>query len=296
MLRIRDILVQIRIRTYGQRIRYLTQDLAPDPGIFFSDQDDNKKKFSKIFCSLLFEATKFVHLCSWHCAHRVYAAKGRAHSSTLSIFAVHLPVCRIRVEGWMPRTKHCAHRVYAEQGRAHSSTLPIFCRALACVQNPCGGVDAKHHPQRVCSRHCAHRVYAEQGRAHIYSTHLSRALTCVQNPCGGVDAAHQPQRVCSRHCAHLLYPSLPRTCLCAESVWWGGCRAPTAACVLQALRAPRVRRTWSSTLLSSRYHLKYFKTILRCISSNFFFYIPSIADPDPGYSAVLTLGSVIRDV
>jgi hypothetical protein len=138
VLRIRDILVRIRIRTYGQRIRYLTQDLAPDPGIFFSDQDDNKIFFSKIFCSLLFEATKLVHLCSCGTAR------------------------------------------------------------TACTQNRA---------------------------AHI----------------------------------HLLYPSLPRTCLCAESVWWGGCRAPTAARVLQALRTPRVRRTRSSTLLSSRYHLKYLK-------------------------------------
>jgi hypothetical protein len=35
-----------------------TPDPAPDPGIFVSDlQDDNKKKFSKFFCLLLFEAT-----------------------------------------------------------------------------------------------------------------------------------------------------------------------------------------------------------------------------------------------
>ncbi len=128
MLRIRDILV--RIRTYGQWIRYLTQDLVPDPGIFFSDQDDNNKK---IF--LRFFAQYFLKLRSSY----------------------------------------------------------------------------------ICAPGTSRTDYTQSSAAHI----------------------------------HLLYPSLPRTCLCAESVWWSGCRAPTAARVLQALRAPRVRRAVPRTILYS---------------------------------------------
>jgi hypothetical protein len=217
-----------------------------------------------------------LHLCSWHCAHRVYAEQCRAHSSTLPIFAAHLPVCRIHVVGRMPRTCLCTESVWWGGCRAptaarvlqalRATRVPyiysthLSCRALACEQNPCGGVDAAHQPQRVCSRHCAHTV---NRAAHIHLLYTCRALACVQNPCGGVDAAHHPQRVCSRHCAHRMYAEqgrthtstlyMPRTCLCAEFVWWGGCRAPSVARVLQALRAHAEQcRTHTSTLYMPR--------------------------------------------
>jgi hypothetical protein len=110
-------------------------------------------------------------VCSRHCAHRVYAEQGLADTSTLPIFAAHLPVYRIRVVGWMPRTNRStcapgtARTAYTQSGAAHihlSYTVHL-CRTLACVQNPCGGVDAAHQPQPVCSRHCAHRVSRKRG-------------------------------------------------------------------------------------------------------------------------------------